>query len=123
MIASAPPLPATAPASTNPANEIAKKLTGRDYISWSALSTFRTCPGLVGEGARSPQAPGGSRWDDGWRSQPTRLSAWPHGDGSRHPARFREGLVGEGLRELRCLLSVRLAICATATMLIRDISN
>jgi putative RecB family exonuclease len=32
------------PASTNPANEIAKKLTGRDYISWSALSTFRTCP-------------------------------------------------------------------------------
>jgi putative RecB family exonuclease len=44
MIACAPPLPATAPASTNPANEIAKKLTGRDYISWSALSTFRTCP-------------------------------------------------------------------------------
>jgi putative RecB family exonuclease len=32
------------PASTNPANEIAKRLTGRDYISWSALSTFRTCP-------------------------------------------------------------------------------
>jgi putative RecB family exonuclease len=32
------------PASTNPANEIAKKLTGRDYISWSAISTFRTCP-------------------------------------------------------------------------------
>ena len=32
------------PASTNPANEVAKKLTGRDYISWSALSTFRTCP-------------------------------------------------------------------------------
>ncbi|MEX0687446.1 MAG: PD-(D/E)XK nuclease family protein [Pirellulales bacterium] len=32
------------PASTNPANEIAKKLTGRDYVSWSALSTFRTCP-------------------------------------------------------------------------------
>jgi putative RecB family exonuclease len=32
------------PASTNPANEIAKSLTGRDYISWSALSTFRTCP-------------------------------------------------------------------------------
>jgi CRISPR/Cas system-associated exonuclease Cas4 (RecB family) len=28
----------------NPANEIARKLTGRDYISWSALSTFRTCP-------------------------------------------------------------------------------
>jgi len=32
------------PASTNPANEVAKNLTGRDYISWSALSTFRTCP-------------------------------------------------------------------------------
>ena len=32
------------PVSTNPASEIAKKLTGRDYISWSALSTFRTCP-------------------------------------------------------------------------------
>ncbi len=32
------------PASTNPTNEVAKRLTGRDYISWSALSTFRTCP-------------------------------------------------------------------------------
>jgi putative RecB family exonuclease len=32
------------PASTNPANEVAKTLTGRDYVSWSALSTFRTCP-------------------------------------------------------------------------------
>jgi putative RecB family exonuclease len=32
------------PRSTNPANEDAKRLTGRDYISWSALSTFRTCP-------------------------------------------------------------------------------
>jgi putative RecB family exonuclease len=32
------------PASTNPANEVAKKITGRDYISWSAISTFRTCP-------------------------------------------------------------------------------
>jgi len=32
------------PASTNPANEIAKKLSGRDYVSWSAISTFRTCP-------------------------------------------------------------------------------
>ena len=32
------------PASTTPANEVAKKLTGRDYVSWSALSTFRTCP-------------------------------------------------------------------------------
>ena len=31
-------------ASTNPANEVAKRLTGRDYVSWSALSTFRTCP-------------------------------------------------------------------------------
>ena len=39
-----PVLTPTKPASTNPANEIAKKLTGRDYISWSALSTFRTCP-------------------------------------------------------------------------------
>jgi putative RecB family exonuclease len=32
------------PLGVNPANEVAKKLTGRDYISWSALSTFRTCP-------------------------------------------------------------------------------
>jgi putative RecB family exonuclease len=32
------------PASTNPANEVVKRLTGRDYISWSAISTFRTCP-------------------------------------------------------------------------------
>jgi putative RecB family exonuclease len=28
----------------NPANETARKLTGRDYVSWSALSTFRQCP-------------------------------------------------------------------------------
>jgi putative RecB family exonuclease len=39
-----PVLTPTKPASTNPANEVAKRLTGRDYISWSALSTFRTCP-------------------------------------------------------------------------------
>jgi len=32
------------PRSTNPANEAAKRLTGRDYVSWSAISTFRTCP-------------------------------------------------------------------------------
>jgi putative RecB family exonuclease len=44
MIAGAELLPVLTPASTNPANEIAKRLTGRDYISWSALSTFRTCP-------------------------------------------------------------------------------
>ena len=30
--------------SSNPANDTALKLTGRDYISWSAISTFRTCP-------------------------------------------------------------------------------
>lgn len=28
----------------NPANETARQLTGRDYVSWSALSTFRQCP-------------------------------------------------------------------------------
>ena len=47
MIAGAELLPVltpTKPASTNPANEIAKSLTGRDYVSWSAVSTFRTCP-------------------------------------------------------------------------------
>ena len=44
MIAGTAPLPVITPASTNPANEIAKKLTGRDYVSWSAISTFRTCP-------------------------------------------------------------------------------
>lgn len=37
-----PVLTPTKPA--NPANEVAKRLTGRDYVSWSALSTFRTCP-------------------------------------------------------------------------------
>jgi putative RecB family exonuclease len=47
MIAGAELLPVLTPekpASTNPANEVAKKLTGRDYVSWSAISTFRTCP-------------------------------------------------------------------------------
>ena len=44
MIAGAELLPVITPASTNPANETARKLTGRDYISWSAISTFRTCP-------------------------------------------------------------------------------
>jgi putative RecB family exonuclease len=47
MIAGAELLPVLTPekpVSTNPANEIAKKLTGRDYVSWSAISTFRTCP-------------------------------------------------------------------------------
>jgi putative RecB family exonuclease len=47
MIAGAELLPVLTPetpASTNPANEIAKKLTGRDYVSWSAISTFRNCP-------------------------------------------------------------------------------
>jgi putative RecB family exonuclease len=39
-----PVLKPTKPASTNPTNEVAKTLTGRDYISWSAISTFRTCP-------------------------------------------------------------------------------
>jgi putative RecB family exonuclease len=28
----------------NPANDVARALTGRDYISWSAISTFRSCP-------------------------------------------------------------------------------
>ncbi len=44
MIAGTELLPVMEPRSTNPANEIAKKLTGRDYVSWSANSTFRTCP-------------------------------------------------------------------------------
>jgi len=44
MIAGAELLPVLTPASTNPANEIARRITGRDYVSWSALSTFRTCP-------------------------------------------------------------------------------
>jgi len=44
MIANAPQLPVITPASTNPANEVAKKLTGRPYVSWSAISTFRQCP-------------------------------------------------------------------------------
>jgi putative RecB family exonuclease len=39
-----PVITPTKPASTNPANETARNLTGRDYISWSAISTFRTCP-------------------------------------------------------------------------------
>ena len=44
MIAGTELLPVMEPRSTNPANEIAKKITGRDYVSWSAISTFRTCP-------------------------------------------------------------------------------
>jgi len=44
MIAGTELLPVMEPRSTNPANEIAKKLTGRDYVSWSAISTFRQCP-------------------------------------------------------------------------------
>jgi len=44
MIAGTELLPVMEPRSTNPANEIARKLTGRDYVSWSAISTFRTCP-------------------------------------------------------------------------------
>jgi putative RecB family exonuclease len=47
MIAGAELLPVMEPekpTSTNPANEVAKRLTGRDYVSWSAISTFRTCP-------------------------------------------------------------------------------
>ena len=28
----------------NPANEVARALTGRNYISWSSISTFRSCP-------------------------------------------------------------------------------
>ena len=44
MIAGAELLPVITPTSSNPANEVAKRLTGRDYVSWSALSTFRTCP-------------------------------------------------------------------------------
>jgi putative RecB family exonuclease len=44
MITGTELLPVMEPRSTNPANDVAKKITGRDYISWSALSTFRTCP-------------------------------------------------------------------------------
>jgi putative RecB family exonuclease len=44
MIASTAQLPIITPASTNPANEVAKTLTGRGYLSWSAISTYRTCP-------------------------------------------------------------------------------
>lgn len=45
MIAGVDLLPVLTPTKpANPANEVAKKLTGRDYVSWSALSTFRTCP-------------------------------------------------------------------------------
>ena len=44
MIAGNELLPVMEPRSTNPANEVAKKLTGRDYVSWSAISTFRQCP-------------------------------------------------------------------------------
>jgi putative RecB family exonuclease len=39
-----PVLTPTEPARTNPANEVAKSLTVRDYISWSSISTFRSCP-------------------------------------------------------------------------------
>jgi putative RecB family exonuclease len=44
MIAGTELLPVITPASTNPANEVAQRLTGRNYLSWSAVSTFRQCP-------------------------------------------------------------------------------
>jgi hypothetical protein len=47
MIAVAELLPVISPprpASKNPANVVARQLTGRDYISWTAISTFRSCP-------------------------------------------------------------------------------
>ena len=44
MIANAPQLPVITPASRNPANEVAQRITGRPYVSWSAISTFRNCP-------------------------------------------------------------------------------
>jgi putative RecB family exonuclease len=47
MIAGAELLPVLTPekpASTNPANEVAQRITGRPYVSWSSLSTFRQCP-------------------------------------------------------------------------------
>jgi putative RecB family exonuclease len=45
MIAGADLLPVLTPEKpANPANEVAKRLTGRDYISWSSISTFRQCP-------------------------------------------------------------------------------
>lgn len=46
MIAGADVLPLltpTKPASNNPASAVAEIVTRRDYFSWSALSTFRTC--------------------------------------------------------------------------------
>jgi putative RecB family exonuclease len=39
-----PVLTPVKPTTTNPANEVAQRITGRPYISWSALSTYRTCP-------------------------------------------------------------------------------
>jgi putative RecB family exonuclease len=40
-----PLLPVLSPSKPgNPANEVVRQLTGRDYISWSAISTFRSCP-------------------------------------------------------------------------------
>ena len=46
MIAPAfPPAHQSVPESlANPSNATATRLTGRDYTSWSALSTFRSCP-------------------------------------------------------------------------------
>jgi putative RecB family exonuclease len=45
MIAGADLLPVLTPEKpANPTNEVARKLTGRDYLSWSAISTFRQCP-------------------------------------------------------------------------------
>ena len=40
-----------------------------------------------------PKAPGGSRWDAAPQSLTARLGKCPDGDGSRHPARFCEGLL------------------------------
>jgi putative RecB family exonuclease len=47
MIAGAELLPVLTPekpCSTNPANEVARRITGSPYVSWSSISTFRQCP-------------------------------------------------------------------------------
>lgn len=36
--------PSTASSPSNPINAIAKRLTGRSYISWSQVSTYQQCP-------------------------------------------------------------------------------
>jgi hypothetical protein len=75
----------------------ARRIAGPTAMSQASKRCQRLQGGKSGYCRHAPKAPGGSRWGDASRSRATRLGKCPDGDGSRHPARFREGLLGVGL--------------------------